>query len=494
MNAHQRLYAQRQLPLRFLTSMRATPPNFDLVSVSTLRITWMLCEGECIVPSRQRLTEKITRAAKPTVRQYQLFDSEVLGFALVIYKSGSKAFNLSYRVNGRQRRYTIGMWPAWSVVAARERAKAIRREIELDCDPLGNREAERIVPRVSDLIERYIDEHLPKLAERNRADQISMLTKLVLPQWKNLLVREISPADVNKLLQEVAAGRHRPAKKLLRRTAPCPTPIRANRLGEILRKMFNLAVQWKMRTDNPAQGFHKRTENARERFLSLEEINRLSEALENSEDRRGADVIRLCLLTGSRLGEVRLARFEQFNLELLTWFKPATNTKQKRTHRLPISPEVADLVRRRRSIVPENCSWLFPGDVSGKPVHEMRRYWQGILKVAEIDDVRIHDLRHTFASLLVSGGASLEVIGRLLGHTQMSTTQRYAHLMESPLRESVNAVANYVKSKPKAKPSDSSQASLTLNSPASSSMPPKWDGYGGGWYSYQAPLPLETPQ
>ncbi|KZK84899.1 putative prophage CPS-53 integrase [Pseudovibrio sp. Ad13] len=456
------------------------------------------------MPSRQRLTEKIARTAKPTVRQYQLFDSVVSGFALVIYKSGTKAFNVSYRVNGRQRRYTIGQWPAWSVVAARERAKTIRREIELDYDPLGNREAERVVPRVSDLIERYIDEHLPKLAARNQADQISMLSKLVLPQWKNLLVREISPADVNKLLSNVAAGRHRPAKKLKRRSKPKSTPIRANRLGEILRKMFNLSVQWKMRPDNPAQGFHKRLENARERFLSLDEINRLSDALENSKDKRGADVIRLCLLTGSRLGEVRFARFEQFNLELLTWFKPATNTKQKRTHRLPISPEVADLVRRRQSVVSEDCPWLFPGDGTGKPVHEMRRYWQGILKQAEICDVRIHDLRHTFASLLVSGGASLEVIGRLLGHTQMSTTQRYAHLMESPLRESVNAVAGYVTAKPRrhtqqiiSPPPTSpvfSAPTLTASSPVPFSAPAKEAEYGDGWYSYQAPLRLERPQ
>ncbi|KZL09071.1 tyrosine-type recombinase/integrase [Pseudovibrio sp. Ad26] len=467
------------------------------------------------MPGRQRLTEKIARNAKPTVRQYQLFDSVVPGFALVIYKSGTKAFNVSYRVGGRQRRYTIGQWPAWSVVAARERAKTIRREIELSCDPLGNRQAERVIPHVSDLIERYKDEHLPKLAERNQADQISMLTKLVLPTWGNRPVRDICSADVNKLLCQVASGRHRPARTNKQRSKqkhqdkPKPTPIRANRLGEILRKMFNLSVQWKMREDNPADGFHKRPENARERFLSLDEINRLSAALENSTDTRGADVIRLCLLTGARLGEVRHARFEQFNLDLLIWLKPAAATKQRRTHRLPISLEVADLVRRRQSAVPKDCLWLFPGDVPGKPVHEMRRYWQGILKQADISDVRIHDLRHTFASLLVSGGASLEVIGKLLGHTQMSTTQRYAHLMESPLRESVNAVAGYVKSKPSqhtqqvtslppqlpaSTPPVLSATSLNASSPAPFSGPAKEAEYGGGWYSYQAPLHLQRPQ
>ncbi|WP_208860655.1 hypothetical protein [Pseudovibrio ascidiaceicola] len=136
-------------------------------------------------------------------------------------------------------------------------------------------------------------------------------------------------------------------KKAKRRSKPKSTPSRANRLGEILQKMFNLSVQWKIRIDNPTQGFHKRTENACVRFLSFNEINRLPKALENSKDKRGADVIRLCPLTGSHLCEVRFTHFAQFNLELLTWFKPATYTKQKRSHRLPISPEVADLVARR---------------------------------------------------------------------------------------------------------------------------------------------------
>lgn len=243
--------------------------------------------------------------------------------------------------------------------------------------------------------------------------------------------------------------------------------------------MFNLSVQWKMHSDNPVQGFHKRPENARERFLSFDEINRLSEALENSEDRRGVNVSRLCLLTGTCLGEVRHARFEHFNLELLTWFKPATTTKQKRTHRLPISAEVAELLRRQLELVPEDYPWLFPGDGTGKPIHEMRRYWQSILKQAEISDVRIHDLRHTFASLLVSGGASSEVIGRLLGHTQMSTTQHYAHLMETPLRDSINAVAEYVKQKPSQHAQQvatlprANSSAPPLNSPTPSSVPPK---------------------
>jgi len=157
------------------------------------------------------------------------------------------------------------------------------------------------------------------------------------------------------------------------------------------------------------------------------------------------------VLTGARLGEVRTARFEHFDLERGVWVKPAANTKQRRVHRVPISADTAALVRTRLSAVPVGCDWLFPGDVADKdqPVQEIRRFWKGIQDQAGLQDVRIHDLRHTFASLLVSGGASLEMIGKLLGHSQSSTTMRYAHLMDSPLRAGVDAVADMMRVRPR---------------------------------------------
>ena len=154
------------------------------------------------------------------------------------------------------------------------------------------------------------------------------------------------------------------------------------------------------------------------------------------------------MLTGARVGEVRQARFEQFDLDYCLWSKPASTTKQRKVHRVPISEDVAAIVRQRRLLVPKGSPWLFPGDVPGEPVKELRRFWRNIQKQVRIEDVRIHDLRHTFASLLVSGGASLEMIGKLLGHSQMQTTQRYAHLMEGPLRAGVDAVAGMLRPKP----------------------------------------------
>ena len=401
------------------------------------------------MPVRVKLTERLVKAAEVRAKDYHLFDSEVLGLALCVYKSGNRAFTLSYRFQGRQRRYTLGRWPDWSVTAARDRAKALRRQIDAGVDPMEERSDARTLPRVSDLVDRYKEEHLPRLAARNASDQSSMLDKIVMPAWRNKLVEEITPMDVDALLSIVAKGRPRPSKKSGSSDAEPvkPTPVRANRCGEVLRKMFNLAVMWRMCSENPANGFRKREEQERERFLSPEEISRLSDALENAEDQRGASIVRMCLLTGARLGEVRCARFEQFDLEHLTWTKQAATVKQRKTHRIPISEDVATLVRQRRAILEADTGWIFPGDAEGKPVQDLRRFWRSIQKAADLPDVRMHDLRHTFASMLVSGGASLEMIGKLLGHTQTRTTQRYAHLMESPLRDGVNQVAGLVQPK-----------------------------------------------
>jgi len=403
---------------------------------------------------RLKLSEKLLRTAEPAEgRSYQIFDTEIRGLAARVQSSGARAFTLDYRFAGRQRRMTIGRWPEWSVTAARERAKELRRMIDQGEDPLSKKEELREAPRIKDMIDRYIREHLPKLAPINASDQTSMLRKMVEPAWGNRLVTDITKSDVASFLDVVAEGRPRPSKEKPNNRARKlqghkPTPVRANRVGEILRKMFSLAMEWEWRADNPAKGFYRRIEQARERFLSPEELTRLAAALDKAEDQRAASIIRMCMLTGARVGEVRQARFEQFNLDYAIWSKPASTTKQRKIHRVPISQDVVAIIRQRQLVVPKGNPWVFPGDAIGKPVREVRRFWVKMQKEADLPDVRIHDLRHTFASLLVSGGASLEIIGRLLGHSQMQTTQRYAHLMESPLRAGVDSVAGIFRPRP----------------------------------------------
>jgi integrase len=403
------------------------------------------------MPTKLKINEKLVRDATPKVgRDYQIFDDDIRGFAACIYRGGGRAFTFDYRHAGRQRRMTFARSPEWSVTAARDRARELRREVDLGHDPLAERDQIREAPRVQDLIDRYIKEHVTRLSTMNAADQKSMVAKLIAPHWGKKLVTEITKAEVGKLLEKIAEGRARPHKakpnnRARKLQGPKPTPVRANRVGEVLRKMFNLAIEWGWLEDTPANGFYRRVESPRERFLTKGEIDRLAAVLDADPDQRAAGIIRICMLTGSRVGEVRQARFEQFNLELGIWSKPAATTKQRKVHRVPISEDVAAIVRQRHLLVLKGNPWLFPGDVPGQPVKEIRRFWLRVQKEAGIEDARVHDLRHTFASLLVNGGASLEMIGKLLGHTQMQTTQRYAHLLDAPLRAGLDAVASAIR-------------------------------------------------
>jgi len=415
---------------------------------------------------KAHLTERFVKTAQPDpARNIIMRDDEVIGFGLRVTTAGAKAFVLSYVIAGRERRITIGAWPDWSVVAAREKARELKRRIDSGDDPLAERQAVRAAPTVRDLIDRYIAEHVPTLSERNGKDQTSMLRKLVEPEWGSRKVADITEADVSKLLAKIAAGRARPRKeqpKHKRRVALAkarPTPIRANRVGEVLRKMFNLAVKpWKMRDDNPAATFHRNVENEREVFLTLDQIGRLASAIDAHENQRAADVVRFILLTGARKGEARTARPDQFNLDLAIWTKKASTTKQKKMHRVPLSRAAVAFVRARLAALPADAEWLFPGDVEGRPIEDIRRFWADIQKAAGLEGVRVHDLRHTFASLLVSGGMSLPMIGKLLGHSSPKTTQRYAHLLDDPVRQGADAVGEMLRPKLKliseASPSD----------------------------------------
>jgi integrase len=340
--------------------------------------------------NRLKLNEKSLRDAElRSGVSYQIFDTEVIGFSVRVQSSGSRTFTIDYRHAGRQRRMNIGRWPEWSVTAARERAKELRRAIDEGRGPLAVREGFREAPRVKDMIDSYIAEHLPKLAKNNAGDQVSMLKKMLEPAWGNKLVTEITKSDVARFLDFMAEGRPLPSKmkpnnRARKLQGHKPTPIRANRMGEVLRKMFTLAMELEWRADNLAHSFHRRIEQARERFLGPDELTRIAAVLDSAEDQRGAAIIRMCMLTGARVGEVRTARFEQFNLDYVIWSKPAATTKQRKIHRVPISQEVVTIVRHRKLVVPRGNPWLFPGETIGQPVREIRRFWSRVQKEADL--------------------------------------------------------------------------------------------------------------
>jgi integrase len=213
-------------------------------------------------------------------------------------------------------------------------------------------------------------------------------------------------------------------------------------------KMFALSSRWGMRADNPAKGIERNHEERRYRYLTGDELRRLTEALAACPSQQAANAVRLLLLTGARRGEVLGATWDQFDLEAGIWIKPSSHTKQKREHRVPLSAPARQLLADIRAAAQQRAdekSWglspfVFSARTGEGHMVEIKTAWAGLCKAAKLDGVRLHDLRHTYASVLASAGLSLPVIGALLGHTQPGTTARYTHLFDDPLRAATERV------------------------------------------------------
>jgi len=397
-----------------------------------------------------KLSDIVVRKALPPAQGQALFwDSEIKGFALRVTARGAKSFVLDYRVGGRQRRITLGNYPDWTVQAARVAARAMKREVDLGQDPMGERHALREAPTVQDLWERYQSEKLPTKASRTQIDERSMWLKIILPRLAKHRVADVTYNDIDELHRDITRIRK--------------TPVRANRVVEALRAAFNLAIRWHWRQDNPARGVQRNPEQKRERYLGKTEIMALARALNEHPEVTSANAIRLLMLTGARRGEVLNATWDMFDLDQGIWTKPSSHTKQRRVHRVPLSMPAVELLKSIRHQA--NGRYIFCG-AEGKPLTDIKRSWASICKKAgfvervpkrsrtgrpivdstgapiliEQPNVRIHDLRHSFASILVSAGSSLSLIGQLLGHTQVQTTQRYAHLYDQPMRDAAEKV------------------------------------------------------
>ncbi len=377
----------------------------------------------------ERITDKLVKTLEPPAAGNRItYDDKLKGFGVRVTAAGTKVFIFNYRAKGtrRERRYTIGTYQdPWTVQAARKRAEDLKGDVDNGKDPMGVLHAERGAPTVTDLGARYLEEHAVKKRESSRREDTYMIDKVIVPRLGRLKVAEVQYADVESLHRKLKA-----------------TPYRANRIAGLLSKMFNLAIRWKMRTDNPVKGIERYQEEKRERFLSTDEIQRLGTALAEQPNQTAANVIRLLMLTGARRGEALNATWDQFDLEAGVWTKPSAHTKQKKEHRVPLSAPAIQLLTEIQATA--EGPYVFPGRVPGEPFKELRKFWEKVCRAAKITGVRVHDLRHSYASILASAGYSLPMIGALLGHTQPGTTARYAHLYDEPLREAAERVGEIV--------------------------------------------------
>jgi integrase len=354
----------------------------------------------------------------------------VKGFGCRVTSAGARAFILNYWVKGREGRYTIGKHPDYTVTAARAEAKRLKQEIGRGHDPLAEKQAEREAPTMADLASRYIEEHLPDKRASSQEDDRATIANDVLPGLGRLTkIADVTATDVRKLHRKITER----------------APYKANRTLALLSKMFNLAIGWKMRSDNPCKGIKRNQEVKRKRYLKPDELARLVIALDKLDDQQAANIVRLLLYTGARSGEVLAMRWDQLDLADGKWVKPGATTKQKTEHEVPLSDEAMQLLQDLLDEADDGAAFVFPGrDGVGHRV-DLKKPWAVICKAANIAGLRVHDLRHSYASFLVSAGHSLPVIGALLGHSNPGTTARYAHLHDEVTRAATGQVGAMVK-------------------------------------------------
>lgn len=372
------------------------------------------------------ITEKVLQGKKlpiPEKGNKLYYDPDPVGFAVRVTATGQISFVLSYYIRGREHRITIGKYPAWKIAEARNQAEAlIETDVKKEVDPLSKRTSDREAPTMKDLADDYFEKFANKSKRPSslRNDH-EMLDGVTLPRLGRKQVAEVSRDDIESLHASLKA-----------------TPYRANRVLALLSKMFSLAIGWRHRPDNPTASIEHFHEDHRDRWLRRDEIKRLNKALAEYPNQDPANAIRLLLWTGARKTEVLSATWQQFDLKELTWTKPSAHTKQKRTEHVPLSKDAAKLLKRMKSKSDQDEPYVFPGRIKGTHLQDLKNDWKELCKTAKLQDARIHDLRHTYASHLVSSGTPLAIVGKLLGHTQSHTTDRYAHLAESPLRKATD--------------------------------------------------------
>ncbi len=412
----------------------------------------------------------------PSKGAVSIWDSELKGFGLRVFAptprhpKGARSFFINYRIAGVERRHTIGDFPRWSALAARKKAKELREQIDDGEDPARERREAREAPTVKDLAERYRLDYLPRKAKQSQANDLAMIRNEILPEIGERKVADVHHGDVVALHKKISAR---------------GAPVRANRVLAVASKMFALSLlpmagenaPWRNAAQgNPCRGVERNREEGKERFFSTAEIAAVTDAIEAYGTTSASNCLRLMMLTGCRPGEAMRATWAEF-ADRGFWDKPSAHTKQRKKHRVPLSPAATEFIEQIRAKKPEGVDFVFPGQKRGTALKQIRTAWDAIIdkasaalwaqssdeKVAKLvvdlgaaasiescraeaarrkialpvalTDARAYDLRHTFASIGAGGGLSLQIIGRLLGHTQSRTTQRYAHLADDPLRE-----------------------------------------------------------
>lgn len=376
-----------------------------------------------------KLTKRTIDAAQPCRTDRYLWDDELAGFGLKVTPAGRKVYLVQYRLGGRKgrtRRVTIGPHGKVTPTEARIQAKLLLGEVAAGRDPAENHDKSKAELSMGVVLEQFLTEHADAKLRASSAGEYRRLARLyVLPAFRHRLIGDVKRADV-------ARFHHGLRKK----------PYQANRSLALLSKFFNWCEKHGLRPDgsNPCRHMEKYRERKRERFLSEAELAHLGEALSEAEEDETATpwtvaAIRLLTLTGARLSEILTLKWEHVDFERQQLRLPESKTGQKSIY---LNAPALDVLANVPRI--DGNPYVICGERQGAHLVNLQKPWRRIRKAAGLEDVRLHDLRHSFASVAAGGGMSLPVIGALLGHSQPQTTQRYAHLSSDPLKAASDAI------------------------------------------------------
>ena len=379
-----------------------------------------------------RITKKAVDALTARTREYMLWDDRIKGFGVRVHPSGRKVYLVKYRDRGRVFKKTIGPHGAISPAAARARAAEIVTFAKTGRDLMGRvltLEANG-AETVHDLARRFLEEYVPAHCKPSSAHSYEIaIRQHVLRGLRNRRVADVTRGDVTALHHRMRA-----------------TPYAANRTLGILSAMFTAAELWGLRPQgsNPCRYVKRFRESKRERFLSDGEYRRLGAALRDAEisgteAAPAVAAIRLLMLTGCRLSEIMNLRWEDVALGASELRLPDSKTGAKTVHLGEPAAKVLRGIERQR-----DNPWVITGRRPGTRIASLQFPWNRIRKRAGLEDVRLHDLRHSFASGGLLVGEGLPMIGKLLGHRQVQTTARYAHLADDPVKTAANRIARRI--------------------------------------------------
>jgi integrase len=395
--------------------------------------------------ARQRITKRIVDAAQPVAKDSFLWDSDVVGFGVKLNPKGRKTYIAQYRIGGRSRRFTIGGHGSpWTVETARERAKVLLGQVAGGDDPQEAKTLERQGMTVAEMCELYLTEGLATRKPTSVATARADLDNHIKPRIGTKRATDVTPEDIDRLLLEIAAGKT--ARRLKTSKKRGVSLVRggkgaANSAISTLGAAFGFAMRRRVRPDNPVRGVRKFRERKLERFLSPAELARLGEALAAAES-LGVEspfaiaAIRLLVLTGARRNEILGLQRVWIDSHNSCLRLPDSKTGAKVIHLGGVALEVIQAV-------PEIIGnpYLLPGRGDTGHLKDIQSVWERIRDAAGLSDVRLHDLRHAFASLGVGNGDTLFVVGSLLGHRSPQTTHRYAHLADHPLKSAADRIS-----------------------------------------------------